>query len=198
MESIQLIFTPDESERLKQKIQSNISIDSETGCWEPSWLKDKERYSQIGTAIGWYATHRVSYTVFKGIIPDGMIVCHKCDNPPCCNPEHLFVGTQHQNLLDMSNKGRGNYFTESKIKACIENARKTTKEQRIENIRKVSVESRRENGKKNRPLSNEIVINIRKDLKTNMFTLQKVADMNNCTYKQVEAINQNRTYRDIV
>jgi hypothetical protein len=53
-------------------------------------------------------THRVAYLLAFGEIPDGMVVCHKCDMPSCCNPGHLFLGTQAENLLDMRAKGRAN------------------------------------------------------------------------------------------
>jgi hypothetical protein len=59
------------------------------------WKNGKVRY-----------THRLAYAWANGPIPDGMWVLHKCDNPPCCNPEHLFLGTNQDNLLDCISKGR--------------------------------------------------------------------------------------------
>lgn len=51
-------------------------------------------------------THRVAYQLCRGDIPSGLVVMHTCDNPPCCNPAHLVLGTQGANLLDAEQKGR--------------------------------------------------------------------------------------------
>jgi hypothetical protein len=52
-------------------------------------------------------SHRYAYQEEYGKIPDGMLICHNCDNPSCVNPKHLFLGTQKDNALDRSKKGRG-------------------------------------------------------------------------------------------
>jgi hypothetical protein len=82
---------------------------TERGCWEWS-LGRSHDYGQLRVHDVWldmpvYA-HRVSYLLHYGPIPDGLNVCHTCDNPPCCNPEHLFLGDQVANLGDMAAKNR--------------------------------------------------------------------------------------------
>jgi len=55
-----------------------------------------------------WRVHRFVYTMVNGPIPPGICVCHSCDNPPCCNPKHLFLGTNKENSQDMVRKGRVN------------------------------------------------------------------------------------------
>lgn len=77
-------------------------------CWPYTGTVSKiSGHGQIfwdGRLIG---THRAAYMLFVGPIADGLHVCHKCDNPPCCNPDHLWLGTHRENMLDMRAKGRG-------------------------------------------------------------------------------------------
>lgn len=59
--------------------------------------------------------HRYAYRRACGSIPDGLFVLHRCDNPPCVNPEHLFLGTQIDNMQDCSQKGRVNTTIEARM-----------------------------------------------------------------------------------
>lgn len=76
------------------------------GCWEWTRRLDHKGYAHAkvwGKPVG---AHRVSYAFFVEPIPAGMNICHKCDNPKCVNPHHLFMGTTQDNVTDKMRKGR--------------------------------------------------------------------------------------------
>jgi hypothetical protein len=76
-------------------------------CWEwKSTARLKSGYGRISINGKQYLAHRASWEFFYGPIPEGMIVRHKCDNPPCCNPLHLELGTDAENYQDMIERGR--------------------------------------------------------------------------------------------
>lgn len=88
-----------------------------SGCWEWQGAKARSGYGQFHYWVngGWkgHRAHRVMWEITNGPIPTGMVVCHKCDNPPCVRPDHLFLGTHRDNTLDSLAKGR----------ACISNCK---------------------------------------------------------------------------
>ena len=81
-------------------------VEKNPGCWRWKASKFRRGYGQISHAGKNLKGHRVSFELHFGPIPDGMLVCHKCDNPECTNPKHLFLGTWKDNVQDMQRKGR--------------------------------------------------------------------------------------------
>jgi hypothetical protein len=77
-----------------------------TGCWEFTGSKNRKGYGTLGNNNTTAMAHRVSWQSVNGDIPVGMLVLHRCDNPPCVNPDHLFLGTNQDNMDDMTAKGR--------------------------------------------------------------------------------------------
>ena len=77
------------------------------GCWIYQGLSHEFGYGVLSLGHrGTISAHRASWIVFRGEIPEGMKVLHRCDIPPCFNPDHLFIGTQADNIADMDRKGR--------------------------------------------------------------------------------------------
>lgn len=103
MGGIEMIIT-------KEYIESHVEKIPEAGCW--IWMGGVQSRGYGLTGIpktrNKILVHRASYESFIGKIPEGMYVCHRCDNPICCNPHHLFLGTQKENLHDMVKKKRHN------------------------------------------------------------------------------------------
>jgi hypothetical protein len=75
-------------------------------CWEWRGCKGGGGYGQFGLNGKSHGAHRVVYRVYYGVDPGELDVCHTCDNPGCCNPEHLFLGTHTDNMRDCVKKGR--------------------------------------------------------------------------------------------
>lgn len=80
-----------------------------SGCWIFTGAINDFGYGIVGTGARGQPNdraHRITYRHFVGEIPSGMFVCHDCDVPSCCNPSHLFLGTNQDNVNDMIRKGR--------------------------------------------------------------------------------------------
>lgn len=94
-----------------ERLWSKVATGWESECWEWQGAKSSSQgHGQLGPSGAsrrHHQAHRVAWEFFYGPVPDGMYVCHRCDNPPCCNPAHLFLGTHADNMRDMRDKGRG-------------------------------------------------------------------------------------------
>lgn len=87
-------------ESAEERFENRYEVDDDTGCWEWTGSKDDFGYGSLsvdGESIG---THRFSYEIHKGEIPNGAMICHKCHNPGCVNPDHLYAGDAKSNAQD--------------------------------------------------------------------------------------------------
>ncbi len=100
------IYPKDYDLQIKKKIKKFILIKNE--CWIWQRVKNSHGYASISYRGRSRGVHRVVWELYKGKIPDRILVLHKCDVPACINPDHLFLGTQSDNMQDMHNKKRHN------------------------------------------------------------------------------------------
>jgi hypothetical protein len=84
----------------------HMNMQGKDDCWDWQYATTQKGYGVFLLNGKQLYSHRVAYSLIYGEIPCGMEICHKCDNPLCCNPAHLFAGTHLENMLDMKNKGR--------------------------------------------------------------------------------------------
>lgn len=93
-----------------EKVREKLPVGDPDHCWEWPAARNQKGYGMLFEYVGieqkTRKAHRVAYELFVGPVPDGMFVCHRCDNPPCCNPAHLFLGTAQDNMDDAMAKQR--------------------------------------------------------------------------------------------
>lgn len=94
-------------EKTKLLIESKINRFSKNSCWIWIGAKNEKGYGVIQIDGKRHRAHRLVYELYVGSIPPGMLVCHSCDEPSCCNPKHLWLGTNADNQRDKHAKGRG-------------------------------------------------------------------------------------------
>lgn len=92
-----------------KRFWEQVEYNPKTGCWEwQGYVIAEGRYGRFMAMGHKILCHRYAYQQLVGIIPEGMQVCHRCDNPICVRPEHLFLGTNSDNQKDSITKGRHN------------------------------------------------------------------------------------------
>lgn len=115
---------------LLERFWRHVKAGSDDECWP--WEKcPKDRYGAIGKDGVIERAHRVSWQIHIGPIPPGVQVLHTCDNPPCVNPKHLFLGDQTANMRDMARKGRGR----SAPRAALQNSKAKVTRAEVAEIR---------------------------------------------------------------
>lgn len=101
-----IIVTPEFVARFESKVIRDDCMPDGCHIWTAARGKAGLGYGMIRNHGKYVVASRASYVIYKGEIPHGMVVCHRCDNPPCVNPAHLFLGTISDNAKDSVFKGR--------------------------------------------------------------------------------------------
>jgi len=90
----------------QKRFEDKIERITESGCWVWMAYVDKDGYGIFRFNGKMQRAHRVSYALHIKQPPEDLLVCHSCDNPSCVNPNHLFLGTDQDNVVDRDKKGR--------------------------------------------------------------------------------------------
>lgn len=90
---------------MRQRLASKVTVTA-SGCHEWGGFIDPKGYGTLSYRNANVRAHRLAYAAHLGPVPDNMQVCHRCDNRRCINPDHLFLGTNRDNINDMVAKGR--------------------------------------------------------------------------------------------
>ena len=175
-------LSPKDEDRFWAKVDKSGGPDA---CW--LWMASRNRKGYGGFRIGRriFKTHRIAWTLANGSIPhdgshNGICACHRCDNPSCVNPAHLFLGTNAQNNKDKESKGRGNPARGDKNGARIHPERMLRGEAQT-----------------NSKLKTEQAIGIRALYDTGRFTQKELADTFNVSRTLISFIINRKAWRHI-
>ena len=127
-------LTEEQLKRFWAKVDKRV----EEECWEWTGARSKKGYGQFCVNKIAKSTHRISYVIHKGEIPEGLMICHACNNPSCVNPNHLYAGTGKDNAQQAVVDGRlapqqkthcinGHEFTEENTFLRVRKGRGTTR-----------------------------------------------------------------------
>jgi len=100
-----------------KRVWAKIDVREQDECWPWKGSKRREGHGQLWVAGTTVAATRLLWVSIHGPVPRDRVVMHKCDNPPCMNPKHLQLGTNHDNVLDAQRKGRLKGRARRKLKA---------------------------------------------------------------------------------
>lgn len=118
---------PELTDEEVKRFWSKVIILTSKDCWEWAGCLVGFGYGQVTIRRIQYGTHRIAYFLCNKQDPGDQLVCHRCDNPKCCNPNHLWLGTEAENIQDRNTKGRN--------AKGIKHARAKLTEQQVRQIR---------------------------------------------------------------